>query len=107
MMLGATTTSLVAGQITVRTGRYKALPILGGAFMTVAMLLLSTLGVGTSRWTSMAFYVVLGIGMGFLMQVTTLLAQNGVDPKDMGVARSSRTFFQHSAGPTGVAALGG
>src|SRR6266568_4148518 len=60
MMLGATTTSLVAGQITVRTGRYKALPIIGGAVMAVAMLLLSSLGVGTSRWTSMAFFVVLG-----------------------------------------------
>src|SRR6266568_3377963 len=89
MMLGATTTSLVAGQITVRTGRYKALPIIGGAVMAVAMLLLSSLGVGTSRWTSMAFFVVLGVGMGFLMQVTTLIAQNSVDARDMGVASSS------------------
>src|SRR5215470_9871206 len=56
MMLGATVTSLVAGQITVRTGRYKVLPILGGAVMAVAMLLLTNLGVGTSRWTSMAYY---------------------------------------------------
>ncbi len=40
MMLGATTTSLLAGQITVRTGKYKALPIVGSAIMTVGMLLL-------------------------------------------------------------------
>ena len=45
MMLGSTVTSLIAGRITVQTGRYKALPIIGGAVMTVAMLLLSTIGV--------------------------------------------------------------
>jgi MFS family permease len=106
MMLGATTTSLVAGQITARTGRYKALPIIGGAFMTVALLLLSTLGVNTSRLTSMSFYVVLGIGMGFLMQITTLIAQNSVDPKDMGVASSSRSFFQQIGGSIGVSMFG-
>ena len=106
MMLGATSTSLVAGQITVRTGRYKALPIIGGAVMTVAMLLLSTIGASTSRWTTMAFFVVLGVGMGFLMQVTTLIAQNSVDPRDMGVASSSRAFFQQIGGSIGVSIFG-
>jgi EmrB/QacA subfamily drug resistance transporter len=106
MMLGATVMSVVAGQITARTGRYKALPIVGGAAMAVGMLLLSNLGVATARWTSAAFFVVLGIGMGFLMQVTTLIAQNSVHPKDMGVASSSRTFFQQIGGSIGVSIFG-
>ena len=74
--------------------------------MTVAMLLLSTLGAATSRWTSMAFFLVLGVGMGFLMQVTTLIAQNSVDPRDMGVASSSRAFFQQIGGSIGVSIFG-
>ena len=45
MMLGSTVTSLIAGQVTVRTGKYKALPIIGGAIMTGGMLLLANLGV--------------------------------------------------------------
>ncbi len=106
MMLGSTVTSLVAGRVTVQTGRYKALPIIGGAVMTLAMILLSTIGVGTSRWTSMAFFLVLGVGMGFLMQVTTLIAQNSVDPRDMGVASSSRAFFQQIGGSIGVSIFG-
>jgi MFS family permease len=106
MMLGSTVTSLIAGRITVQTGRYKALPIVGGAVMTVAMVLLSTIGVSTSRWTLMAFFVVLGVGMGFLMQVTTLIAQNSVDPRDMGVASSSRAFFQQIGGSIGVSIFG-
>jgi EmrB/QacA subfamily drug resistance transporter len=106
MMLGSTVTSLIAGRITVKTGRYKALPIIGGAVMTVAMILLSTIGASTSRWTTMAFFVVLGVGMGFLMQVTTLIAQNSVDPRDMGVASSSRAFFQQVGGSIGVSIFG-
>ena len=106
MMLGSTVTSLIAGRITVQTGRYKALPIIGGAVMTVAMLLLSTVGASTSRWTTMGFFVVLGVGMGFLMQVTTLIAQNSVDPRDMGVASSSRAFFQQIGGSIGVSIFG-
>src|SRR5258708_27586391 len=75
--------------------------------MHPAMILLSTIGVGTSRWTSMAFFLVLGVGMGFLMQVTTLIAQNSVDPRDMGVASSSRAFFQQIGGSIGVSIFGG
>src|SRR6266487_562027 len=106
MMLGATVNSLIAGQLTVRTGKYKALPIIGGAIMTGGLLLLANLGVGTSRLTSMSFFVIFGVGMGFLMQITTLIAQNSVDPRDMGVASSSRAFFQQIGGSIGVSMFG-
>jgi EmrB/QacA subfamily drug resistance transporter len=106
MMLGSTVTSLIAGWVTTKLGRYKALPIAGSAIMAVGMFLLTGLGVSTSRVTSALFFVVLGVGMGFLMQVTTLVVQNSVDLRDMGVASSSRTFFQQIGGSIGVAAFG-
>jgi EmrB/QacA subfamily drug resistance transporter len=106
MMVGVMITSLIAGQLTTRTGRYKALPILGSAGMAAGMYLLSLLGVNTSRVTSALFMVVLGLGMGFLMQMTTLLAQNSVSPRDIGVASSSRLFFQQIGGSIGVSAFG-
>ncbi len=106
MMVGVMITSLIAGQITTRTGRYKALPILGAAGMTIGMWLLSLLGVDTSRVTSGLYMVVLGLGMGFLMQMTTLIAQNSVQPRDIGVASSSRLFFQQIGGSIGVSAFG-
>jgi EmrB/QacA subfamily drug resistance transporter len=106
MMLGSTITSLLAGRITVRTGKYKALPIVGSAIMVVGMLMLTTLGPTTSRLVSMGFFLVFGIGMGFLMQITTLIAQNSVEPKDMGVASSSRSFFQQIGGSIGVSIFG-
>jgi MFS family permease len=106
MMLGVTVTSIVAGQVTTKTGRYKAFPILGGGIMALAMYLLTGLGTGTTRLTSAMFYVVLGLGMGFLMQMVSLIAQNSVEQKDMGVASSGRMFFQQIGGSLGVAAFG-
>jgi len=106
MMLGSTVTSLIAGKFTTQTGRYKILPVIGGAIMTFAIYLLTHLGPHTSRVTSGIFFAVLGIGMGFLMQITSLIVQNSVEQKDMGVASSSRAFFQQIGGSIGVALFG-
>jgi len=106
MMLGVTTTSLVSGFVMTRTGRYRAMPIIGGAIMSVGMYLLTGLGAHTSRLTSGIFFVVLGVGMGFLMQITSVIVQNSVAPRDIGVASSSRTFFQQIGGSIGVAMFG-
>ena len=106
MMVGVMVTSIIAGQITSRTGRYKALPILGSAGMGIGMFLLSMLGPDTSRVTSGLFFVVLGLGMGLLMQITSLMAQNSVELKDIGVASSSRLFFQQIGGSIGVSVFG-
>jgi EmrB/QacA subfamily drug resistance transporter len=106
LMLGSTVTSLIGGQVTTKTGRYKALPIIGGAIMATALFLLTRLGPETSQLTSGIYFAIMGIGMGFLMQITTLVVQNSVDPRDMGVASSSRTFFQQIGGSIGVSLFG-
>jgi EmrB/QacA subfamily drug resistance transporter len=106
MMLGSTVTAIIAGQLTTRTGRYKALPITGAGVMAAGMYLLTQLGLHTSHLTSGLIFVVVGAGMGFLMQTTTLIVQNSVGPQDMGVASSSRTFFQQIGGSIGVSIFG-
>src|SRR5690348_11313971 len=94
MMLGSTVTALISGRVTTKTGRYKVLPIVGAAMMTLGMYLLTTIGLHTSLVTTGIYFAVIGLGMGFLMQITTLVAQNSVGPQEMGVASSSRTFFR-------------
>ncbi len=81
--------------------RLSAAPV-----MSVGMFLLSRLGVTTSRWETGIDFVVLGLGMGLLMQMVSLIAQNSVELKDMGVATSARMFFQQMGGSLGVAAFG-
>jgi EmrB/QacA subfamily drug resistance transporter len=106
LMLGSTVTSLISGQVTSRTGRYKILPIIGGAIMTLGIYMLTHLTVNTTRLESAMCFVVLGVGMGFLMQITSLIVQNSVSQRDMGVASSSRAFFQQIGGSLGVSLFG-
>jgi hypothetical protein len=61
---------------------------------------------GTSRFTSGVFMAVVGLGMGCLMQITMLVAQNSVEMKDMGVASSSTTLFRTLGSSFGVAIMG-
>ncbi|MEU0118293.1 MDR family MFS transporter [Streptomyces bobili] len=106
-MLGAMlVTSMVAGRITTSTGRYKIFPVVGSALMIVGLYLLSTMDTGTSRLTSGVFMAVVGLGMGCLMQITMLVAQNSVEMKDMGVASSSATLFRTLGSSFGVAIMG-
>ncbi|WP_431047578.1 MDR family MFS transporter [Streptomyces sp. P1-3] len=106
MMGGLTLLSLVAGRVTTRTGRYKIFPVAGGALITAGLLLLAQMDVGTSRVTSGLYMAVLGAGMGLLMQVTLLIAQNSVEMKDMGVASSAATLFRTIGSSFGVALFG-
>ncbi|MER5446689.1 MDR family MFS transporter [Streptomyces sp. NPDC002766] len=106
-MLGAMlVTSMVAGRVTTNTGRYKLFPVVGSALMIVGLYLLSTMDTGTTRFTSGVFMAVVGLGMGCLMQITMLVAQNSVEMKDMGVASSSTTLFRTLGSSFGVAIMG-
>ncbi|MGW1178636.1 MDR family MFS transporter [Kitasatospora sp. NPDC002543] len=106
MMFGMLVISLVVGQAVTKTGKYRIYPIIGTLVMTGGMILLSTMGTGTSSFTSACWMVVLGAGMGFLMQITMLVAQNSVELKDMGVASSTATLFRTIGGSFGVALFG-
>ncbi len=106
MMFGMLVVSVVVGQAVSRTGKYRIFPMIGTTVMAGGCLLLSTLGTGTSSFTSACFMVVLGAGMGFLMQITMLVAQNSVELKDMGVASSTATLFRTIGGSFGVALFG-
>ncbi|MFF4548013.1 MDR family MFS transporter [Streptomyces sp. NPDC001435] len=106
-MLGAMlVTSMVAGRVTTNSGRYKVFPIVGAVLMITGLYLLSLMDTGTSRFTSGVYMAVLGLGMGCLMQITMLVAQNSVEMKDMGVASSSTTLFRTLGSSFGVAIMG-
>ncbi|MFE7171183.1 MDR family MFS transporter [Streptomyces sp. NPDC057616] len=106
-MLGAMlVTSMVAGRVTTNTGKYKVFPVVGSVLMIIGLYLLSTMDTGTSRFMSGVFMAVVGLGMGCLMQITMLVAQNSVEMRDMGVASSSTTLFRTLGSSFGVAIMG-
>jgi MFS family permease len=106
MMAGMLVSSIVAGQLISRSGRYKLFPILGTAVMVVGLLLLSRMTTDTSMMTTSLLMMILGLGMGMVMQVLVLAAQNAVDYQDLGVATSGATLFRLIGGSVGTAVLG-
>ncbi|WP_406862365.1 MDR family MFS transporter [Streptomyces sp. HUAS MG47] len=106
MLLAMMVVSLISGRITTNSGKYKIFPILGGGLMVLGLFLLAQMDTGTSRLTSGLYMAVLGAGMGFLMQITMLVAQNSVELKDMGVASSATTLFRTLGSSFGVAIMG-
>jgi EmrB/QacA subfamily drug resistance transporter len=106
LMGGLLITSIIAGQIITRTGRYRRFPIAGMALTVVAMYLLSTLERSSTRWESGFYMVLLGAGIGMVMQILVLATQNEAPVKDLGVATSTVTFFRSVGGSVGVALFG-
>ena len=106
MMAGMLVSSIASGHRISHTGRYKRYPIAGTAIATVALFLMSTMDVDTSILVASGIMALLGLGLGMVMQVLLLAAQNAVDYRDLGVATSGATLFRLAGGSIGTAVLG-
>jgi EmrB/QacA subfamily drug resistance transporter len=99
-------TSIIGGQVLSRTGRYKWLTVTGLALVLTSMLLMLTLSPDTPTWHLSAFVVVLGLGSGMAMPTMSVVIQNAVPQRFLGVATSSRQFFMQIGGVVGTAVFG-
>jgi EmrB/QacA subfamily drug resistance transporter len=100
---GMMVASIVSGQLTSRTGRYKVFPVIGLGLMTIGMSLFHfVLHADTPYWQIAILMAVFGLGLGNCMQTLVLAVQNAVPAKDMGVATASATFFRQMGGTVGV-----
>jgi predicted MFS family arabinose efflux permease len=94
--------AIVSGQLVARTGRYKLLIV--GSLLTLALglYLLTNLHANTERPVLWLWMVVAGLGIGPSFAVFTLVVQNSVAPRVVGVASSNLTFFQQIGGTVGL-----
>jgi EmrB/QacA subfamily drug resistance transporter len=103
MTIGMMTASLSSGIITGRTGKYKIFMVAGTGLVTASYLYFSQMNYDWEIWQFSLGMVFMGLGLGQLMQTLTIAAQNSVEPRDIGVATSSATFFRQMGGTAGVA----
>jgi len=106
LMAGVLVASIASGRLITKHGHYKRYPVTGTGLIALAMILLGTLGSDTSRWLTGTYMLVLGTGLGLVMQVLVLAVQNAVDHSDLGVATSATTFFRTMGGTIGTAVFG-
>ena len=106
LLLGVIISSVSAGQIVARRGRYKAL-ILGAILLVSAgSLLLTNLRADTDPWVLRGWMFLAGLGVGPTLSVFTIVVQNAVPFKFLGTATSNLTFFRQVGGSVGLAIVG-
>ncbi len=106
LLVGLLVMSIGSGRYISRTGRYRWFPLAGTTLVTIGLILLSHLGAHTSLAVVGLYILVFGAGLGLFIQVLTLVVQNAVPMRQMGVATSSVTFFRSMGGAIGASALG-
>ena len=106
MTLSMMVTSIIGGQLVSRTGRYRLVGLAGIACATAGMFLLSQMGPDTSYVTLARNMLLVGLGLGPVMPLFTLIAQNAVGLGQIGVATALAQFTRSIGSTLGVALFG-
>ena len=106
LMIGFILVGIGAGLLITRTGRYKEIMLLGVLTMFAGVWLMSRLDAGSTQTQLSVAMVVLGIGLGASMQQYTLVVQNAVARRDLGIATASTQFFRNVGATVGIAVFG-
>lgn len=106
MTIGIVLSSVVTGQVISRTGKYRIIGIGGMAFVTLGMFMLYTMSINTERWVTIAYMVLMGLGLGVAFPLYTLVVQNAFPIQRVGVVTAAVQFFRSIGSTVGVAVLG-
>jgi EmrB/QacA subfamily drug resistance transporter len=106
LLVASALSTIAAGQIMARTGRYKVFPVAGLALMSAGLALFSTLGADGSRAIAALYMAVFGLGFGMVTQILVVAIQNAVDPREIGTATAAANLFRALGGSVGVAVFG-
>jgi EmrB/QacA subfamily drug resistance transporter len=106
LMVGLIASSIISGLIVSRTGRYKWLIVGSVAIMGFAVLLMTQLTKDTPVPVVWLWMFIAGIGVGPTFSVPTIVIQNAVPFRQLGVATSNLTFFRQIGGTVSLAFVG-
>jgi EmrB/QacA subfamily drug resistance transporter len=106
LVLGLLASSTVVGQLISRYGVWKRYLVAGGVLIMAGFGLMGSMRADTPYLLLAAYMLVLGAGLGMMMQNLVLATQNVVATGDLGAASSTVAFFRSLGGAVGVSALG-
>jgi EmrB/QacA subfamily drug resistance transporter len=106
LVIGLIGSSIVSGILVARTGRYKWLIVGSIALIGVATLLMTQLTKDTPLPVVWSWMFLAGLGVGPTFSVFTIVIQNAVPFRQMGVATSNLTFFRQIGGSVALAFVG-
>ncbi|WP_433861831.1 MDR family MFS transporter [Streptomyces sp. L7] len=106
MIVGLLLSSTIVGNLISRFGKWKAFMVAGSVLLTVGLYLMSTIEYDTNYMLVSLFMLILGAGVGMVMQNLVLIVQNTVRPEQLGAASSNVAFFRSLGGTIGVSVMG-
>ena len=106
LMLALVATTVGSGQVISRTGHYRWAIVSGPVLMACGFALLGALDPGSSQVDATVAMIVLGLGLGLLIQNLMLVIQNTVPSRELGAATSAGQFFRTTGGTVGVTVMG-
>jgi EmrB/QacA subfamily drug resistance transporter len=104
-VLGWVTLSVVSARLLLRVG-YRWPVVAGMACLALAFVLMSQMGLQTTRPVTMRNMLLAGMGMGLVMLPLLIAVQSTVPKRDLGAATAATTFFRSIGGAVGVAVMG-
>ncbi len=106
LMVGLILSSIVSGLIVARTGRYKWLLVGAIIVMAISTALMTQLTATTDLAIVWFWMFLAGLGVGPTFSVFTIVVQNAVPFRQLGVATSNLTFFRQIGGSVALAIVG-
>lgn len=106
LLVGLIGSSIGAGIVISRTGRYKAILLGAMAIFVVGSYLMTHITTNTSDLALWSWMLLMGLGIGPSMSGFTVVVQNSAPIKQLGVATSTLTFLRQIGGSVGLAISG-
>jgi MFS family permease len=106
MVITQTIVGILVGPLFARIGQAKPLLVVGLTLTSLGIFLLTTIQAGSPIWLIPIYLVIMALGMGMVMPVTTLVVQSLVEIRFLGVATSSVQFVRSIGSTIGTALLG-
>jgi MFS family permease len=105
-VLGSLVAAAISGRLISTAAHYKPYPVAGAGLIVAGLLLMSGLDDRSSDIVTAIDMAIVGLGIGLVMQVVILVAQNHAPRQHMGVATSTATFARSIGASIGVAIFG-
>ncbi|QAY74803.1 DHA2 family efflux MFS transporter permease subunit [Agromyces protaetiae] len=106
MIVGQMGASIIIGQLVSRFGKWKVWMLTGAVLIIAGVSLMTQLRYDTPFGLVSVYMIVLGAGLGMVMQNLTLVVQNDSPAAQLGAASSNVNFFRTIAGTIGVTIMG-
>lgn len=106
LMLSLIISSMLAGRLVSRTGRYKPIMIGGALLLLAGVYSLTSIGPETSSQSLAWRLLITGLGLGPAQTLFSLVIQNAAPARDVGVATSIGQFSRQMGSTVGVALFG-